>query len=54
MEAATRPDPLTDYLDYLTARATGVVDTNYGFLRILGAYVPLLRRHPHRYTGSAG
>ncbi|MCE6993273.1 endonuclease/exonuclease/phosphatase family protein [Saccharothrix sp. S26] len=40
-KTATRPDPLTDHLDYLPARATGVVThTDHGPLRILGAYVP--------------
>ncbi|MFD7658894.1 endonuclease/exonuclease/phosphatase family protein [Actinosynnema sp. NPDC059797] len=38
---ATRPDPITDHLDHLPARAAGiVVDTDHGPLRILGAYVP--------------
>lgn len=38
---ATRSDPLTDHLDYLPARATGIViDTDHGPLRVLGAYVP--------------
>lgn len=40
-KAATHPDPLTDHLDYLPARATGVVlDTDHGPIRVLGAYVP--------------
>ena len=38
---ATHPDPLTDHLDYLPARATGVIiDTDHGPVRVLGAYVP--------------
>jgi exodeoxyribonuclease-3 len=38
---ATRPDPLGAALDYLPARAAGVVvDTTDGPLRIVGAYVP--------------
>ncbi|MEU4806354.1 endonuclease/exonuclease/phosphatase family protein [Actinosynnema sp. NPDC023587] len=38
---ATHPDPLTDHLDHLPARATGVViDTDHGPVRVLGAYVP--------------
>ncbi|MFE9748275.1 endonuclease/exonuclease/phosphatase family protein [Saccharothrix saharensis] len=40
-KTATHPDPLTDHLDYLPARATGIViDTDHGTLRVLGAYVP--------------
>lgn len=38
---ATTPDPLGAAMDYLPARAAGVVvDTTDGPLRILGAYVP--------------
>ncbi|MCP2163631.1 endonuclease/exonuclease/phosphatase family protein [Goodfellowiella coeruleoviolacea] len=38
---STTPDPLGTALDYLPARATGVVvDTTDGPLRIAGAYVP--------------
>lgn len=37
----TRPDPITDHLTYLPARAAGVVvDTETGPLRVLGAYAP--------------
>lgn len=40
-KVATRPDPLTEALDYLPARAVGIViDTADGPLRVLGAYVP--------------
>ncbi|WP_026423296.1 endonuclease/exonuclease/phosphatase family protein [Actinokineospora inagensis] len=37
----TTPDPLNAALDYLPARATGVIiDTTDGPLRVIGAYVP--------------
>jgi exodeoxyribonuclease-3 len=38
---ATVPDPICDALDYLPARAAGVVvNTDEGPLRVVGAYVP--------------
>lgn len=38
---ATTPDPLSTAMDYLPARAAGVVvDTTDGPLRVVGAYVP--------------
>ena len=40
-KVATTPDPLTQAISYLPARAAGViVSTSDGPLRVLGAYVP--------------
>lgn len=46
---ATEPDPLTERLSYLPARATGIrIATDRGPLRVLGAYVPSRDASPEK------